>query len=241
MKPIIVGLAGVLVAAVAGAQQGAGATGLRTLSALRGAVTFQVPRDWHVLVEESGDTAALFVYHVRDSVVDVSSPDRTNVIINVWRERAAHNFRTFSDSLMGGLTQASMTILDDTIIESNQRAVFWRGQLKTTPYAGYDDFGNIDGVWVHIRISVPVGKDTSLAWSQRLSDATGHLLVSVEAGGHRVFPAGIGYPVLTTLGPGGTARPNEALLPTAGALEAAGGRLPPAALCVTRRSKAPRR
>jgi len=34
---------------------------------------------------------------------------------------------------------------------------------------------------------------------------------------------------------------NEALLPTAGAAEAAGGRLPPAAFFMNRRSRAPRR
>jgi hypothetical protein len=174
---------------------------LRKLTALSGAVTFSVPVAWHVLYESDTGSLAQFVYHVRNPAMDSVGDDRTNIIISVRRRLGSRAFAAYSDSLLGGLIDSRMIVLDDTTAGPAQRAVMWRGQIKSTPYAGFDDIAHSAEVWVHVRIVLPLSERTPPEWTERLSRQTQQLLQTMRFGSQAAFPVDVGYPALTAFGP----------------------------------------
>jgi hypothetical protein len=174
---------------------------LRKLTALGGVVTFAVPAVWHVLYESDTGSLGQFVYHVRNPATDSASDDRTNIIINVRRRLGSRTFAAYSDSLLGGLIDSTMIVLDDTTAGPAQRAVMWRGQIRSTPYVGFDDIARSGDIWVSVRIVLPLSKRTPSEWTERLSRETEQLLETMRFGSKAAFPVDIGYPALTAFGP----------------------------------------
>ena len=174
---------------------------LRKLSALGRAVTFAVPAAWHVLYESDTGSVGQFVYHVRNGATDSVGDDRTNIIINVRRRMGSRTFAAYSDSLLGGLIDSTMIVLDDTTTGPAQRAVMWRGQIKSTPYVGFDDIAHSGDIWVSVRIALPLSERTPEEWTRRLSRQTERLLQTMRFGSKAAFPVDIGYPALTAFGP----------------------------------------
>ena len=174
---------------------------LRKVTALGGAVTFAVPAAWHVLYESDTGSLGQFVYHVRNPATDSVGDDRTNIIINVRRRLGSPTFAAYSDSLLGGLIDSTMIVLDDTTAGPAQRAVMWRGQIKSTPYVGFDDIARSGDIWLSVRIVLPLSERTAQDWTARLSRQTEQLLQTMRFGSKAAFPVDIGYPALTTFGP----------------------------------------
>lgn len=91
-------------------------------------------------------------------------------------------------------------VLGDTTIR-NERALFWRGESDDEEvYVGYDDIAQIDSVWVHVRIILPL-VGSSNRWLRQFSEETGELLRSVCVNRLRAFPASVGYPTMGTFQP----------------------------------------
>ena len=175
-------------------------TSIRTVRALEGAASFEVPASWRALRAGEGDMA--FVYRVPNPAGDSIPGVTTNVLVNVEARGGKRQFTAYCDTVLGQWMSRKMIVLGDTTI-GHERALFWRGESQdSTIYVGYDDIAQVDSIWVHVRIVMPlVGSDES--WSRQFSRETGALLQSVLVNRRRAFPASIGYPVLTTFAPGG--------------------------------------
>lgn len=175
-------------------------TSVRAVRALEGAASFEVPASWRALPAGEGDMA--FVYRVPNPAGDSIPGVTTNILVNVEARGGKRQFAAYCDTLLGQWMSRKMIVLGDTTI-GHERALFWRGEGQdSTIYVGYDDIAQVDSIWVHVRIVMPlVGSDES--WSRQFSREAGALLRSVLVNRRRAFPASIGYPVLTTFAPGG--------------------------------------
>lgn len=169
----------------------------RWLASPDSALRFVVPADWHVLREGADKSAARYVYHVRNPATD-SGADRTNVIVQLYKRDVPGDFRAFTDSAMARMRGGSELILDDHLVNADRRALFWRGQMDSTPYMGFDNFARVNGYWLHIRIVSPLSERTTEAWSAAFSRDTERLLATLTLRGALVMNDHTGFPVLTT-------------------------------------------
>lgn len=172
----------------------------RAVQALEGAASFRIPAAWRVLRPGEGDMA--FVYRVPHPAGDTIPGVTTNVLVNVEARRGRRQFAAYSDSVLGQWIDHDMLVLGDSTI-GHERAVFWRGQPdEKTVYVGYDDIAQVDSIWVHVRIILPL-VGSAERWLQQFSRDTEALLRSVRVHRRPAFPASVGYPTLTIFNPTG--------------------------------------
>ena len=130
-------------------------------------------------------------------------------MLNFRRRPGVRAFKAYTDTLLDDLMEPSIIILQDTLLGKSQRALFWRGQIKATPYAGYDDFAQNGELSVHVRIVLPLNAKTPVQWTRSFSDDCERLLRSVRLAGRPAFPSLVGYPSASPFGRPSAARPNE--------------------------------
>ncbi|MEO6211744.1 MAG: hypothetical protein ABIQ10_16665 [Gemmatimonadaceae bacterium] len=160
---------------------------------------FRVPEEWHFLQQiDSGETH-LAVFHVRNAVIDAGR-DRNNVEIDVLRTDTHANFHTVSDTLFSSVFDPNGIVLADTAPTPNRRFFFWRGQLRKTVYAIYDDYGRRNDVVIHVRMTHPIGRELQERWSNEYALDTAAFLSSITIDSERVFPGWAGHPVLASFG-----------------------------------------
>jgi hypothetical protein len=169
------------------------------VQALDGAASFQIPASWRTLRSGEGDMA--FVYRVPNPAGDTIAGVTTNVLVNIEPRPGRSQFAAYSDSVLGQWMSHGTLVLGDTTI-GHERAVFWRGEADKTIYIGYDDIAQVDSIWVHVRIILPL-VGSAERWSQTFSNEIKTLLRSVHVNQRRAFPASVGYPTLATFRPNG--------------------------------------
>jgi hypothetical protein len=171
------------------AQSATPADSLVTATAKGVGATFKYPARWHVIQEDLKDSAAVFIYHIRNPATDSNSDDRANVVVVIARARIPKDFKAFTDTLMSGQFDQSTTILGDTMWTPDRRTIFWRAQRKETPYAGYDHLSRSGGRWVHVRFVMPLVTATPPEWAERTLSDVNAMMWSIRAGGAAFFGA----------------------------------------------------
>jgi len=169
------------------AQQGPAPDSLVTVTATGVGAVFKAPARWHVIQQEKTDSAAVFVYHIRNAATDSNSDDRTNVLVIIARARMPRDFKAFTDTLMGPQFDKSTVVLGDTMWTPDRRTIFWRAERKGTPYAGYDHLSRNGSRWVHVRFVMPVVKDSPPEWAQQTLIDVNAMMASIRVGGQSFF------------------------------------------------------